>query len=165
MNEFGHILSKHGVLVAFNIAKKVKQTEIEKIRKKLKETCETEEEINEQLEKLIVLQIKNSLNNQEIPGIINKFQNDHSQHNPLSQLPDKLKQKIMQMVMYFCQIANAEKFNKELIMIVAQMFLAQNKITQKDIIAFNKKYKLKSFGEENYLDNDEEDENEDDDQP
>jgi hypothetical protein len=164
MNDFGHILSKHGVLVAFNIAKKVKQTEINKIRNKLKETCDTEEEINEQLEKLIVLQIKNTLNNQEIPGIIKKNQID-SQHNPLSQLPDKLKQKVMQMVMYFSQIASSEKFNKELIMLVAQMFLSQNKITQKDIIAFNKKYKLKSFGEENYLDNDEEDENEDDDQP
>jgi hypothetical protein len=104
------------------------------------------------------------LNNQEIPGIIKKNQID-SQHNPLSQLPDKLKQKVMQMVMYFSQIASSEKFNKELIMLVAQMFLSQNKITQKDIIAFNKKYKLKSFGEENYLDNDEEDENEDDDQP
>lgn len=164
MNEFGHILSKHGVLVAFNIAKKVKQSDINKIRKKLKETCNSEEEINEQLEKLIVLQIKNSLHNQEIPGIINKT-NNKTQNDPFAHLPDKLKQKIIQIVMYFTQVISSEKLNKELILMVAQLFLTQNKITQNDIIQFNKKYKLKSFVDEDYLDNDEDDENEDNDQP
>lgn len=164
MNEFGHILSKHGVLVAFNIAKKVKQSDINKIRKKLKETCNSEEEINEQLEKLIVLQIKNSLHNQEIPGIINKSDNK-TLIDPFNNLPEKLKQKIIQMVMYFTHIVSSEKLNKELILVIAQLFLTQNKITKNDIIQFNKKYKLKSFVDEDYLDNDEDDENEDNDQP
>tara|TARA_R110000868_G_scaffold9602_12_gene47335 strand:- start:8747 stop:9247 length:501 start_codon:yes stop_codon:yes gene_type:complete len=166
MNEIGHILSKHGVLVAFNIAKKVKQSEINKIRKKLKETCETEDELNEQLEKLIVIQIKNSLHNKEIPGIINKHtgKNIKSSADPFTHLPAILKQKILRMVLHFSEIINREKFNKELLLIVSQLLLAQNKITQKDIIEFNKKYKLKSFVDEDYLDN-EEDDDEEDDQP
>jgi hypothetical protein len=161
MNDFGHILSKHGVLVAFNIAKKVKQSDINKIRKKLKETCATEEELNEQLEKLIVLQIKNSLHNQEIPGIISK-QTGKKLEDPFAHIPAILKQKILRMVLHFSEIIDREKFNKELLLIVSQLLLAQNKITQNDIIEFNKKYKLKSFVDEDYLDNEEDDDDEND---
>ena len=165
MNDIGHVLSKHGVLVAFNIAKKVKQSEINKIRTKLKETCKTEEELNEQLEKLIVLQIKNSLQNQEIPGIIgNNKQSTKNPNDPFAHIPAVLKQKILRMVLHFTEIIDRETFNTELLLIVSQLLLAQNKITQNDIIEFNKKYKLKSFIDEDYLDNEEDDE-EDDDQP
>lgn len=158
MDDFGHILSKHGVLVAFNIAKKVKQSELNEIKKKLKEICKTEDELNEQLEKMIVLQIKNSLNNQEIPGLIRK----NASKDPFDNLPAVLKQKIVQMSMYFSHVVTSEKLNKELILMITHLFLAQNKITKKDIIDFNKKYNIKSFVDQDYLDNDEDEE---DDQP
>jgi len=167
MNDLGHILSKHGVLAAFNIAKKVKQSDINKIRKKLKETCATEEELNEQLEKLIVLQIKNSLHNQEIPGIISgsSKQTDKKPNDPFAHIPAILKQKILRMVLHFSEMIDREKFNKELLLIVSQLLLANNKVTQNDIIEFNRKYKLKSFVDEDYLDNEEDDEDDENDQP
>jgi len=154
MNDFGHILSKHGVLMAFNIAKKVKQSEIDLIKNKLKETFKNDEELNEQLEKIIVLQVKSALNNQEIPGLITK----NASKNPYDTLPLILKQKIVQISMYFSHIVTSEKLNKELILMITHLFLAKNKITQKDIIQFNKKYNIKSFVDQDYLDNDEDDE-------
>lgn len=158
MNDFGHILSKHGVLVAFNIAKKIKQSEINLIKNKLKETFKNDEELNDQLKKIIVLHVENALNNQEIPGLITK----NVLKNPHDTLPLILKQKIVQISMYFSHILTSEKLNKELILMITHLFLAKNKITQKDVINFNKKYNMKSFVDQDYLDNDEDDE---DDQP
>ena len=35
MNDYQHLLSKHGILVNFDIAKKIKSTQVKTIRKKL----------------------------------------------------------------------------------------------------------------------------------
>ena len=52
------LLAKHGVLTSFNIAKRVKQSDIRKLRKELKKTCKDQTEMEEKLRQMVVLQMR-----------------------------------------------------------------------------------------------------------
>jgi esterase/lipase len=158
MNKFTHLLAKHGILVAFNVAKKVNPADIETLKSKLEKTCDSPEEMNKKLEQMIVLQMKNTINNEKIPGlIINKNSNE-----PFDHIPEKLKQKLVTISMMFNNILSQEKFNTELILIIIQLVMMNNKINNQDIIDFNKKYKFRSDDDSNYLDEEDDDETDDD---
>lgn len=165
--QFDHILSKHGVLSAFNIAKKVKQSDIKKLRAELKKTCSNTDDVNEKLQQMIVLQMRNSVHFDKIPGlIVNKANKSKVKLDPFRNIPDKLKQKIVGIAYMANNILHKEKFNKELILIFLQILLMENKITDDDVKAFHEKYKLRPFNDTDYIneDNDEDDDDDEDDE-
>ena len=167
--QFDHILSKHGVLTAFNIARKVKQSDIKKIRAELKKTCSNTDEIKEKLQQMILLKMRNTMHFDTIPGlIVNKTDHDGNvtssrMRDPFKNIPDKLKQKIVGMSFATNKMLRKEKFNKELILIFLQILLMENKITNQDIIEFNKKYKLRPLSDDDYVNEDDEDNDDEDD--
>lgn len=159
MGEFNHILAKHGVLTAFSIAKKVKQSDITKFRKELKKSCKDGDKMNERLEQMILLHVNNSIQSDEIPGLIfddvsTQKSNKRSAHDPFKSIPLKLKQKIVGVALITHQLLRKENFNKELILIFLQILLMESKITNADIKSFNEKYKLDSLNNDSYLEED-----------
>ena len=160
MNDFSHILAKHGVLTTFHIARKVRQSDIRKLRKELKKTCKNSDDVDEKLQQMVLLQMRNTLHFDKIPGLIidkNSSLNkpNHRVIDPFKSMPIELKQKIVGIVMMVHELLKKENFNKELILIFLQILLMENKITNGDIKSFNEKYKLKSFNDED--DEDDED--------
>lgn len=169
-DKFQHILSKHGILISFNLAKKVKQSDVKRIRSELKKTCKNKEEINEKLQQMIILQIKNTLNSSEIPGLIqNKNQTKTSQKDPYHNIPYEQKQKIVNVATIANDLIKKGNLNLDCILIIIQILLMENKIGQKDIKDFNEKYNLKNLSDKNYIDNEDKDDgyidDEDDDWP
>lgn len=161
MGEFNHILAKHGVLTTFSIAKKVKQSDITKFRKELKKTCKDGDKINERLEQMILLHINNSIQSDEIPGLISddvstQKGNKRPAHDPFKNIPLKLKQKIVGAALLTHELLRKENFNKDLILIFLQILLMKSKISNADIKSFNEKYKLDSLNDDNYLEEDDE---------
>lgn len=70
MNTTGtHILSEHGILAAFSIAKKISHSEITKLSKELK-LSEDSKEFQEHLKKQILRDTQLALYNNKVPGII-----------------------------------------------------------------------------------------------
>jgi len=163
MEIFQHLLAKHGVLTAFNIAKRVKQSDIRKLRKELKKTCKDQTEMEEKLRQMVVLQMRNSIHVSVIPGLVTN--KPHAQPDKFKNIPIKTKQMLVGIAMVFNKIIRKEKLNKELTLILIQILLMENNITDTDVKSFIKKYKLTSLTNQDYVndDEDEEDEDEDDD--
>lgn len=159
MGDFNHILAKHGVLTTFSIAKKVKQSDITKLRKELKKTCKDGDTMTEQLEQMILLHVNNTIQSDEIPGLIfdgasTQKNSKRPPHDPFKNIPFKLRQKIVGLALVAHELLRKENFNKELILIFLQILLMETKITNADIKSFNEKYKLDSFNNDSYLEED-----------
>ena len=149
-------MAKHGVLTAFNLAKRVKQSDLLKLRKELKKTCENQAEMEEKLNQMVVLQMRNSIHFSEIPGlIINKLS---TQPDKFKKIPIKIKKMIVGMATAINNTIRKEKLNKELTLILIQILLVENSITDKDVESFLEKYKLTSL-----TNDDDDDENDDED--
>jgi hypothetical protein len=161
MEIFQHLLAKHGVLTAFNIAKRVKQTDIRKLRNELKKTCKDQTEMEEKLQQMVVLQMRNSIHFSDIPGlVVNK---PPAQPDKFKNIPIKIKQMLVGMALGFNKTIRKEKLNKELTLILIQILLMENNITDTDVKSFIKKYKLTSLTNQDYV-NDDDDIDEDDDE-
>jgi hypothetical protein len=164
MEIFQHLLAKHGVLTAFNLAKRVKQSDLLKLRKELKKTCKNQAEMEEKLKRMVVLQMRNSIHYSDIPGlVINK---PSTQPDKFKNIPIKIKKLIVSMATTINNTIRKEKLNKELTLILIQILLIENGITDKDVESFMEKYKLTSLTNEDDDDDDDdddEDEDEDDD--
>lgn len=161
--KFNHILAKHGVLNAFNISKKIKPAVVRKLRNELKKTCGSEAEINERLQKMILLRLKNAVHFDEIPGLILKNKTKNIQvTDPFEKISDVVKQKIVGIVLQTNSLFKQEKFDKELILIFMQIMLLENKITNDDIVKFNEKYKLTPLSDSDSDDDDDDDSYDDD---
>lgn len=161
MNQFEHLLSKHGILSTFNLAKKIKKEDVKKIKNELKKVCKTKEELNEKLQRMIILQIKNTINKSDIPGLIGKKDKDKDNNKVLDinsyfnifNINEQDKKKLFDCFVKFKNIIDKEKLNTDLILILIQLLLVQNKISSDDIKIFNEKYKLIFNEQENYIDN------------
>lgn len=169
-NKFQHILSKHGILITFNLAKKVKPSDIKKIKNELKKTCKDKDEINEKLQQMIILQMKNTITSKEIPGLINnKNKTKDDQKDPYHKIPFEEKQKIVNIATVVNSFIKKEKLDLDCILILIQILLMENKISQQDIKDFNEKYNLKNLSDKDYLDKDDgyidDDDDEDEDWP
>lgn len=64
-----HILSEHGIMSSFSIAKKISQDQIKKLAQQLK-MSEDSKEFHEHLKKQILRDTQLALHNNKIPGII-----------------------------------------------------------------------------------------------
>jgi len=69
MTLINHLISKHGVLISFNIAKKVSINDVKKIEK-IRNESKSDEEYFAKLRKLMIMSVKNTIDKQLIPGII-----------------------------------------------------------------------------------------------
>ena len=67
------------------------------------------------------------------------------------------------MAVAFNKTIQKEKLNKELTLILIQILLMENKITDKDVKSFIKKYKLTSLTDQDYVNDDDDDESFDED--
>ena len=72
MDNYQHLLSKHGILVTFNIAKKIKPSEIKSIRKKLESKFPDVNKLEKAINKEIKAKTKTFLQENDIPGLIQK---------------------------------------------------------------------------------------------
>lgn len=154
-----HILSKHGVLISFNLAKKVKKTDIKKIRDELKKTCKNNAELNEKLQNMIILQIKNSLREDEIPGVIQEDKKKKIK-DPYESIPMATKQKIILLANELNKEIQKEHLTFDAILILIQLILMESGIKQDDIKKFNKKYNLKPNKDIDYINEDDVDDDE-----
>ena len=120
-----HLLSKHGVLTSFSIAKKLNDAEIQEMSEKIKLISKNKFDFNNKLKNEIQTQTTNSILNGSIPGlIINKqikqdtkldvVKNEKSKHASYNVGKEKLAQ------LYII----ASEFNKEVL---------NNKLTRNDI--------------------------------
>ena len=70
MDNYHHLLSKHKVLISFNIAKRIKPTQIKSIRKKLESKFTDPSTLEKEVSKEIKRKTKKFLDENEIPGLI-----------------------------------------------------------------------------------------------
>lgn len=153
-NNLNHLLSKHKILVAFNIAKKISQSQVKLIRKKL-ETKFTDPDV---LERKVDNEIKNKtrkyLEENEIPGLIYR---DVPQKIFINK---KIQVKILKLAKKVANYCDLNNFNKDHVIFFVQALLHLLKISNDDMHRFKQKYNIDQDDEDDYLDEDDIDEEE-----
>lgn len=69
-NHFNHLLVQHGVLVSFNIAKKMTPAQIKRFKTKILKKAKKSSDFNELLKEEIIKSTQKSINENLIPGLI-----------------------------------------------------------------------------------------------
>lgn len=158
MSNFSHLLSKHGVMASFNIARKIKTKDINKIKKNILEESESESDIFKKLNKLIFLQ-EETKSVDDIPGlIIDREKSDMMIY--FDGLPTHVKKTLVLMSNYFAAKSVEKKLNTPEILVAIQLIFNQLGIETKDLHDFNKMFN--DDPPKNDIDNEEDDEDEDD---
>ena len=142
MVSLNHLMSKHGVLVAFNIARRVSAADMAKFEK-LKKQAKNDEEYFTKVRKLMMMSVKKSFDNKSIPGVIEP-------RNVMDSNKNKELEAFAQSI--YLAIKN-KKIKKLEIVFIIQLLLTNLNITNQDFEEFYKKYNLN-------LDDDEDDEDE-----
>ena len=73
MEPFEHLLSKHGILTSFRIARKLDEESIKDFTEKIQSKCKTKAEFNEKLRQEIEKKTNEDITKNKIPGLISKF--------------------------------------------------------------------------------------------
>lgn len=156
MNNHHHLLSKHGVLVSFNIAKKIKAKEIDSIRKKLESKFKDPTILEKEIDKVIKTKSKMFLNENEIPGLI------YNNNYPYKEIKinKKIQVKILNLANKVASYCNNTKFTKEHVIFFVQALLHLLKISNDDMQRFKQKYNINQENTDDYLDEDDIDEDE-----
>jgi len=157
MDNYQHLLSKHGILVTFNIAKKIKPSEIKSIRKKLESKFLDAHKLEKEINKEIKAKTKTFLQENDIPGLIQKggetfdkiYINKKIQTNIL---------KLANKVVDYCKQYN---FTKEHVIFFMQAVLHLLKISNEDMQKFKEKYNINQDASDDYLDEEEDGDDED----
>jgi hypothetical protein len=150
INEFQHLLTKHGILTSFNIAKRIKKSQINTIRKRLEKKGLSAETIEKEIDKQIINNTKKFLEEHEIPGL--DTGNSEIKINPKKQ---KKLVKLSNDITLYCE---SNDFTKEDVIILVQAIFHILKITNSDVQKFKEKYNLDSDNNDDYLDEDDNDE-------
>jgi hypothetical protein len=138
MNTVEHLISKHGVLVSFSIAKKVSKTDIKKLNDRLKKDCKDPKQFNKMLNDEISKFTQQSLKQEEIPGIIinsnnkdktNTFITDETKLLKLNHVSSTIAKKLID--------AN---YTKDEICYVILSMLSSLGLSDEDFRNFHKKY-------------------------
>ncbi len=149
INDFQHLLTKHGILTSFNIAKRIKKSQINNIRKRLEKKGLDSEKIEKEIDKQLINNTKKFLEEHEIPGL-------ESDNSEIKIDPKKQKKlvKLSNDVTLYCE---DNHFTKEDVIILVQAIFHILKITNTDVQKFKEKYNLDSDDDDDYLDEDDED--------
>ena len=155
MNTHHHLLSKHGVLVSFNIARKIKPSQIKSIRKKLESKFTDPKIIEKEISKEIKRKTKKFLGDNEIPGLV------HDEY-PQKEIyiNKKIQVKILNLSNKVASYCNSHKFTKEHVIFFVQALLHLLKISNDDMQQFKQKYNINQEPPDDYLDEDDIDEDE-----
>ena len=151
-NGYQHLLSKHGILVSFNIAKRVKKSQVDAIKRSLKKKNLSDSEFEEQLKEKVVEKTKYYLNENDIPGL--EF-NDKE----FIKIDPKIQKKVVDLADKVALYCKTNGLNKEHVIILVQAIFHLLKISNRDVADFKEKYNLESDDDDDYLDED--DNNED----
>jgi len=156
MDNYHHLLSKHKVLISFNIAKRIKPSQIKSIRKKLESKFTDPTVVEKEINKEIKRKTKIFLDNNEIPGLIHN--NDY--HKTGIYINKKVQVKILNLANKVAAYCNNNKFTKEHVIFFVQALLHLLKISNDDMQQFKQKYNINQEPPDDYLDEDDIDEDE-----
>lgn len=147
---YQHLLSKHGILVTFNIAKRVDQKYLNSFKKRLVKKGKRPQEIDDEVSKLILLHTQKFVSSENIPGLIDA----NNSIRPI-RLDPKIQKKIVSLANKTSAYCTTNKFNKEHIIFFVQALLHLLKITNDDMTKFRDKYNLNSPDDEDHYPDDE----------
>jgi hypothetical protein len=138
MSNFSHLLSKHGVMSSFNIARKIKTKDINKIKNNIIEESDSEPDILNKLNKLILLK-QESRSVGDIPGlIIDREKSDMMIY--FEGLPPHVKKTLVQISNYFAEKSVEKKLHTPEILVAIQLIFNQLGIETQDLRDFNKMF-------------------------
>ena len=149
MNNYQHLLSKHGILVSFNIARKIKPAQINAIRKKLEKNNVDPKKIEKQISKEIKSRTEKYLNENDIPGMVTE---DHRGEKIV--INPKIQRKILSLANKVVDFARINNFSKEHVIFFIQAVFHLLKITNEDMEKFKQKYNINQDSDDDYLDED-----------
>ena len=148
MDDYQHLLSKHGILVNFNIAKKIKPAQIKAIRKKLEDKYSDPKILEREIDKEIKSKTKKFLEENEIPGLIDKRGNNFEKIH----IDKKIQLKILSLANKAVKYCRDNNFTKEHVIFFIQATLHLLKITNEDMQRFKEKYNINQDPPDDYLD-------------
>jgi hypothetical protein len=152
MDQYQHLLSKYNVLVSFDIAKKIKQSQISNIRKKLEKQNIDPKKIDREIDKEIKNLTERYINKNSIPGMCSDISDKKLIIQP------KVQQTILIIANKIVATCKLNNFTKEHVIFLIQAVLHLLKITNDDMTKFKEKYNIGQESDDDYLD--EEGENE-----
>lgn len=156
MDNYQHLLSKHGILVTFNIAKKIKPSEIKSIRKKLESKFPESNNLEKEINKEIKAKTKTFLQENDIPGLIQKGGETFDK----IYINKKIQTKILKLANKVVDYCKQYNFTKEHVIFFMQAVLHLLKISNEDMQKFKEKYNINQDSDD-YLDEEDDDEDED----
>lgn len=135
MDAYKHLISQYGVLVSFNVAKKLNKDLLSKIKKKVKNKCKDKKSY----EKMLDVELKKlgltDVDIASIPGII------YTEHKYPNLLDDEIKiMELSYIATLFSKKILDKKLNKEEICFVIINILNSLNITDIDFKNFHKRY-------------------------
>ena len=159
MSNFSHLLSKHGVLSSFNIARKIKTKDINKLKNNLIDDVQDDEDFMNKLNSMILLKEKNR-SVDDIPGLIisNKEKSDMMIY--FEGLPPHIKKVLVHISNYFAAKATEKKLSVPETLVAIQLIFNQLNIETQDLRDFNKMFNDRHPQDD--IDDEEDDEDEDD---
>ena len=157
MDNYQHLLSKHGILVTFNIAKKIKPSEIKSIRKKLESKFPDVHKLEKEINKEIKAKTKTFLQENDIPGLIQKGEETFDK----IYINKKIQTKILKLANKVVDYCKQYNFTKEHVIFFMQAVLHLLKISNEDMQKFKEKYNINQDPSDDYLDEEEDDDDED----
>jgi hypothetical protein len=152
MDPHRHLLEKYGVLISFDIAKKIKQSQISTIRKKLEKQNIDPKKIDREIDKEIKNLTERYINKNSIPGMCSDISDKKLIIQP------KVQQTILIIANKIVATYKLNNFTKEHVIFLIQAVLHLLKITNDDMAKFKEKYNIGQESDDDYLD--EEGENE-----
>ena len=156
MDNYHHLLSKHKILISFNIAKRIKPSQIKSIRKKLESKFTDPNILEREINKAVKIKTKKFLDENEIPGLI--YNNEYSGKE--IRINKKVQVKILNLSNKVASYCNSHKFTKEHVIFFVQALLHLLKISNDDMQQFKQKYNINQEPPDDYLDEDDIDEDE-----
>jgi len=155
MSNYQHLLSKHGILVSFNIARKIKQSQIRAMRKKLEKSNIDPKKVENEIRKEIKSRTQKYLNQTDIPGMVTS-----DSYGEKITIDPKIQRKILSLANKVADFCKTNKFSKEHVIFFIQAVFHLLKITNDDMIKFKEKYNISQDPDDDYLDEEEEDDEE-----
>ena len=148
MDNYQHLLSKHGILNSFNIAKKIKHSHVNAIRKRLEKKYSDPDKLEKAIDKAIKSSTQKIIDNTEIPGLIS---NHHDLIRDIK-LDNKIQKRILILANKITGYCKESNFNKEHVIFLIQAVFHLLKITNEDMQKFKEKYNINQDPPDDYLD-------------
>jgi hypothetical protein len=138
MSHFSHLLSKHGVLASFNIARKIKTKHLKSEIPDVNNKEEYQSFLNK-IKTMIALEEKNQDSIDDIPGLI-VSQEKSDMMDYFEKLKDNKKSAIIYASSMFSSYIASKNLTKTETLLAIQLIFNQLGISTDDLREFNKKF-------------------------